>query len=239
MNPTKLDQIQPAINSGRMGLVQYSKVLAAITSEPRTHEQVADIVRRKGQSIREILWRLEHMGEAHVVRWQPPENRRSIMLAVFSAGPGPSVPYPRPLNRKPPGSTLARSNPKPELISFCNVIKELREGGTRAELHEATGVAPMRLGLLLHSLHRAGLVHVSGWLRDGGGGYPAQVFVLGAGKDAPRPKRLSNVEKQVRYRTRRRTLIAMQRVTHATAGSGAIQVNGMQSYGLLGVDRAA
>lgn len=237
MSATKLDRQGAGSNTGRMGLVQYSRVLAAITSEPRTHEQVAEIVQRQGQSIREILWRLENMGEAHVVRWQPPANRRSIMLAVFAAGPGQSVPYPRPLNRKPPGSTLARLNPKPELISFCNVIKELREGGTRAELHEATGVAPMRLGLLLHSLHRAGLVHVSGWFRDGGGGYPAQVFVLGAGKDAPRPKRISNLEKQARYRTRRRTLIAMQRVTHAVAGIGVIQVNGMQSYWLLGAGR--
>lgn len=222
------------VRIGRMGLVQYGRVLAAITSEPRTHVAVAGMVDRQRQRIREILWRMEHMGEAHVVRWDQPEKKRGQLCAVFAAGPGKSAPYPRELKRAAPGSMLAMSNPKPELISFCSVLKALREGGTRADIGAATGIAPMRLSLLLRSLHAARLTHCSGWYREGNDGSPAQVFMLGAGRDVPRPKALPAKAKQDRYRAKRRALIATQRITHATAGTGRIVVNGMQAYGLLG-----
>lgn len=222
------------IRTGRMGLVQYGRVLAAITEQPRTSVAVADVVARQPQRIREILWRMEHMGEAHVVRWDQPEMLRGIMAPVFAAGPGQSVPYPRPLKRAAPGSTLAKSHPKPELISFCSVLKALREGGTRADIGAATGIAPMRLSLLLRSLHAARLTHCSGWYREGNDGSPAQVFMLGAGRDVPRPKALPAKAKQDRYRAKRRALIATQRITHATAGVGVINVCGRQSYDMLG-----
>lgn len=222
------------IRTGRMGLVQYGRVLAAITEQPRTAVAVSAIVDRQPQRIREILWRMEHMGEAHVVRWDQPEKLRGIMAPVFAAGPGQSVPYPRPLKRSAPGSALAKSHPKPELISFCSVLKALREGGSRAEIGAATGVAHMRLSLLLRSLHAAGLTHCSGWYREGEAGSPAQVFTLGAGRDVPRPKAQPAKAKQDRYRAKRRALIATQRITHATAGTGRIVVHGMQAYDLLG-----
>lgn len=222
------------VRTGRMGLVQYGRVLAAITEQPRTHVAVSAIVDRQPQRIREILWRMEQMGEAHVVRWDQPGSLRGIMCAVFAAGPGKSEPYPRPLKRSAPGSTLARAHPKPELISFCSVLKALREGGTRAEIGAATGIAHMRLSLLLRSLHAARLTHCSGWSREGDSGSPAQVFTLGAGRDVPRPKAQCAKEKQDRYRAKLRRKIAAQRIVHAVAGTGRIPVHGMQAYGLLG-----
>lgn len=223
-----------AVRTGRMGLVQYGRVLAAITKEPLTSVSVAEILDRQPQRIREILWRMEHMGEAHVVRWDQPVMLRGQLVPVFAAGPGQSVPYPRKLNRSAPGSTLAKTNPKPELISFCTAIKALREGGTRGEIHEATGIAHMGLRRLLRSLHKDGLIHRTGWHREGESGSPAEVFVLGAGRDMPRPKPMDAKVKQDRYRIRRRALIATQRITHATAGNGTITVFGMQDYSMLG-----
>ena len=222
------------VRTGRMGLVQYGRVLAAISTEPLTHVVVAQVVGRQPGRIREILWRMQQMGEAHVVRWDQPAKRRGLLVAVFAAGPGQSLPYPRDLKRAAPGSTLAKAHPKPELISFCSVLKALREGGSRAEIRAATGIAPMRLSLLLRSLHAAGLTHCSAWSREGDAGSPAQVFTLGAGRDVPRPKAQGVKAKQDRYRAKRRALIATQRITHATAGVGRIVVNGMQAYGLLG-----
>ena len=222
------------IRTGRMGLVQYGRVLAAITSAPSTHAAVSAVVDRQPQRIREILWRMKQMGEAHVVRWEQSVHLRGPLCAVFAAGPGFSVPYPRELKRAAPGSTLAKSNPRPELISFCSAIRALRDGGSRAEIGAATGIAPMRLSLLLRSLHADGLTHCSGWSREGESGSPAQVFTLGAGRDVPRPKPEPFKSKQDRYRAKRRALVAMQRITHATAGTGRIVVNGMQSYGMLG-----
>lgn len=222
------------VRTGRMGLVQYGRVLAAITEQPRTTAAVAGIVARQPQRLREILWRMRQMGEAHVVGWAQTEKLRGILAPVFAAGPGESLPYPKPLKRCEPGSTMARANPKPELISFCSVIKALREGGTRAEIHADTGIAPMRLSLLLRSLHAAGVTHRSAWARESEDGSPAEVFTLGAGRDAPRPKAMTAKAKQDRYRAKRRALIATQRITHATAGTGRIVVHGMQAYGLLG-----
>lgn len=222
------------IRTGRMGLVQYGRVLAAITSAPSTHAAVSEVVGCHPQRIREILWRMAHMGEAHVVRWDQSVHRRGPLCAVFAAGPGRSVPYPRDLKRAAQGSTLARSNPRPELISFCSALKALREGGSRAEISAATGIAPMRLSLLLRSLHAAGLMHRSAWSRESEIGSPAEVFTLGAGRDVPRPKAKTAKAKQDRYRASLRALIATQRITHATAGTGRIVVNGIQSYGILG-----
>ena len=221
------------VRTGRMGLVQYGRVLAAIV-EPKTAVAVAAAVDRQPQRIREILWRMEQMGEAHVVRWDQPEKLRGILAPVFAAGPGMSVKYPRPLKRSAPGSTLALAHPKPELISFCSVLKALREGGSRAEIGSATGIAPMRLSLLLRSLHQARLTHRSGWTRERESGGPAEVFTLGSGRDVPRPKAQPPKAKQDRYLAKRRMLIAMQRVTHATAGKGTITTYGQQSYDLLG-----
>lgn len=220
-NPLGVPKSTP--RPGRFGLVMYGRVLGLITDQPRTPAAVAVALGRGLQTLREVLHRMAHMGEAHVVAWAKPAHGRGLMQAVFAAGPGASVPYPRPLRRKsPPGSTLARCNPRPELMSFCHVLRLLREGCTRQELHDATGVAYMRASLLLASLHAAGLIHRSGWIaRDNaaGAGRPSEVFTLGAGKDAKRPPAMTYKERHARYRNRRRDRLQAQRLTHVMAGT--------------------
>lgn len=223
------------VRTGRLGLVQYSRVVAFIAQKPRTAVEVARLMGRGAQSLREILWRLEHMGEAHVVEWRAPEKKRSIMAAVFAAGPGTSVPYPRPMKRPVPGSTLAKNNPKPELIAFCSILRALRHGSTRSELHESTGVAQMRLGILLRHMRGAHQVYRCGWATENDRqGAPAEVLKLGNGRDAPRPPAMSAQEKGQRYRDRRRRRVATERVVNALKGVAPITPYGVQSYHLLG-----
>lgn len=218
-NPNPAGPPRHAVRTGRLGLVQYGRVLAAITEQPRTHAEVAAMLGHQPQTVREILWRMQHMGEAHVIGWQQPQRLRGLLAAVFRAGPGPSAPYPRPLRRTEPGAALALRNPKPELMSFCAVLRALRAGCTRAELHQETGVAYMRLSLLVRSLRAAGLVHRCGWqVRDDGTGKPAEVFLLGPGRDVPRLPRVPAAQKQAKYLAKRRAGVAMQRMVQATAG---------------------
>ncbi len=220
---------------GRLGLVQYGRILAVISRKPCTHRDVAKAIGRGEQTMREILWRMVHLGEAHVVGWAPSDSLRGQQQAVFAGGPGESLPYPRQLCRAAPGSTLARSNPKPELIAFCSLIRELRQGVTRQELHEDTGVAMMRIGILLKSLRVAGMVHRCGWHRESQiGGKPAEVLKFGPGRDAPRPPAMTVAEKNRRHRDRRSQRIAGERIVAALQGRGRITANGIQRYDQLG-----
>ncbi len=224
-------------STGRMGLQAYATVLAAVWDQPATHEDVLEHVGRGGQVLREILWRMEHLGVVREAEWRQPRARRSILGAAFIArheGDPPSAPYPRPLNKPSPGSTLARNNPRPELVAFANIVRTLRAGATRAEIREATGVAHHRISALLAVMRRLGIVHRSAWEgRDCGAGMPAEVLKLGRGRDCPRLPTLTEQEKQARYRARRSAREAGRRVTAALAGSERVVAFGPQSYHLL------
>jgi hypothetical protein len=212
-------------------------VLALVWHQPLTHEAAAEQLKRGAQTMREILWRMEHLGLVRVVAWCQPRKVRGILAASFQArqpGDPASVPYPRPLAKATPGSTLAANNPRPELISFANIVRTLRDGATRGDLTEATGVMHHRLAPLLRELRSQGIAHRSGWARRDEGGAPAEVLQLGPGRDAPRPPRQTCKERHVRWRTRKNAREAGRRVNAALAGVGRVTVLGVQSYHLLG-----
>jgi hypothetical protein len=225
------------VRTGRMGLQAYARALALVWHQPLTHEAVAEQMKRAPSSLREILWRMEHLGLVRVVQWQQPRKVRGILAAAFQAcqpGDPASVPYPRALTKPTPGSTLAMTQPRPELISFANILRTLRQGATRDELREVTGVAHHRLSTLVRELRTLGIAHRSTWAPRNKGGAPAEVLQLGPGRDAPRPRRQTYEEKSARYRLKRRTREAARRVNAALAGAGQAPARGVQSYHLLG-----
>jgi hypothetical protein len=223
--------------TGRMGLQAYARVLALVWHQPLTHEDVAEQIKRSASSLREILWRMEQLGLVRVVQWQQPRKVRGILTAAFQAcqpGDPASAPYPRALNKPTPGSTLALTKPRPELISFANILRTLRLGATRDELREVTGVAHHRLSALLRELRTLGIAHRSTWAPRNKGGAPAEVLQLGPGRDAARPRRQTYEERSARYRLKRRTREAARRVNAALAGTAPVPFLGVQSYHLLG-----
>ena len=71
--------------NGRLGLQAYARILAEITTTPKTPAQAAEAMGIGKQSMREILWRMEHMKLAHVVGWVEPELKRGFLAPLFAA----------------------------------------------------------------------------------------------------------------------------------------------------------
>lgn len=218
---------------GRFGLRTYARILALITKQPMTQWQVAAAIDAGVQTAREILWMMVRQRLAYVVRWDEPDHptRKPYLAAVFAAGEGESAPYPVPLKRSPLGSGVGGS--RTELIHFAAIVRELREGATRSEIHERCGTMYHNLGPLLQRMRELGIAHVAAWQpREGTPGLPSQVWQMGGGPDARRPPRKPLKQRQRDYRERQRVRKAQMRLIRAIAGQGAIVATGVQSYQL-------
>lgn len=225
---------------GRMGLAAYARVLSVVTHKPMAHDDVAAKLGHAAVTVREVLWRMQHMGLVHVIGWLPHKSQRSVLRAVFKGGSGPSVPYPRELRRPTPGSVLARSQPRPALIHFASIVRAFSEGATREEVRERTGITAANLAPLIRCMRSLGILHICDWTRSvASPGKPAEVLQFGVGRDAPRPKAQSRKAIQERYRNRQRAKRATLQVLRATAGFGSAQRHGVKSFNLLGAGSQA
>lgn len=223
------------IRTGRLGWSAYARIYAAVVDKALTHPEVAEAVGSGSQSVREILWRMEHLRLVHVETWCRHEKGRGPWAARFRAGEGVSAPYPNDTAIDAPGASLAAKNPRPELISFACIMRVLQEGATRADIMEQTGCSHSNLSKLVQTMKGLGIVRISAWQRrPDDSGQPAEVLQLGTGRNAARPEPISDTEKGRRYWTKRRAREAGVRVTMALAGKGAIKACGMQQYHLLG-----
>lgn len=230
--PAQHSQDQTAPKPGRWGLQMYARILAQITWHSRTYAEVAAELNAGAQSMREVLWSMVHLGLAHVAAWEPPAGvRSSYMVARIRAGEGANAPYPVPC-RKPPGSS---ARPRRELAHFAGIVRELRDGATRQQVHEATGVFHHHLTKLLRQMRDMGLARVADYEpRDNTGGRAAEVWQLGMGPDKRRPPRQSAAVRGLRYRNRKRARKATADVARAIAGLATLQRVGVKSFHLLG-----
>lgn len=202
---------------GSFGHTTYAQFLATC-KKPATVSEVCEATGAKTQTVREILWRMERLGLVHVTGWSNLAGRSGSKHPLFRAGEGESVPYPRPLNRLPFGA--CKGSPRSELVAFAAIVRMLRDGATRKEIHEQTGVAYMRVSNLLRAMRAHGLIHTGAWLgRESGFGSPTEVLVYGPGKNAPRPPTQSRADIHRRYRQRKLELAQMLMMIHATAAN--------------------
>lgn len=226
-------------NQGRMGHAQYARILAAVMAEQMTHEEVAAKIWRGKVSVRQVLYRLHHMGVLRIAGWAKPAIGRGIYAARFAYGAGENAPYPGKLKNGPMGEALKTSRPRPELISFVSIVRCLQEGATRAEIGEQTGVAHHVLSRLLQVMRKElGIVHVSSWqIRPDGMGQRSEVLTFGPGRDAAKPRRMCEKKRSALRRVAEQQRTAMSRVLHAMHGLAAVTKNGVQTYGTMGASR--
>lgn len=75
-------------------------------------------------------------------------------------------------------------------LTFTLLLEELLSGPTTVpSLVEHCGMSHRYICQLLRTMHAKKVVHVSGWEKDSIGRVGVKVFALGAGKDAPRPRK--------------------------------------------------
>ena len=93
---------------------------------------------------------------------------------------------------------------------------------TRSEIHAETGVATDADWLLMREMRRLKLAHRCGWIgREDGAGSPAEVLKFGRGTDAPRPRILTDKERQKAPEAQAREA-DLASVARAIAGQGAL-----------------
>lgn len=211
---------------GRMGLLAWARVLVELHKQPM---MALDVVRMRGipgrgQRVSEQLWQLQRAGLVHVATWVQ-QRRASVYTPVFAGGEGVSAPYPVALTKRPvPGSTRTHVPAGVELVAFIELIRALKEGASRLDLNEATGVYHHRIAPVLAMLRAEGFLHTCGWRKtiDHGGKWTEVVkFGPGVNVRKPVPQRRSRiVAKSAKICKARRAHLAM---VHMTAGPIAHQ----------------
>lgn len=207
----------------RFGHAKYAQILALAVHGGTTVAEVMGKMKTQIQTAREILWKMERLGLVRVSEWREPVTRSSFLVPVFVADGGQSLPYPKQIDRPKIGATSSR--PRSEMAAFAHMVRCLRVGMTRQEIHEETGVAYMRVGNLIREMRRLKIAHVGEWReRDGGMGRPAEVLTFGPGRDEPRPPTMSRAEIQRRSRQKAAARSAMLQIIRATCVANQPQI---------------
>ena len=116
-----------------------------------------------------------------------------------------------PSVRRKPGAKRAK---KMGAFTYAILIKLLADGTrTCTELAEETGLHILTIYDYTYHLHKAGAVHICTW--DGSGRHMTRIYMLGAGKDVPRP---SKSRKQIAddYRARKTAKELLHRMAGET-----------------------
>ena len=203
---------------GRFGHKRYAQILAQVMAGPVTIADAMAVQKVQIQTIREILWRFERLGLVRVCEWQEPKARSSFMVPVFAADGLPSLPYPRKINRAPFGTTKGR--PRSELSAFAHVVRCLKAGATRMDIHEQTGLAYMRVSQLVREMRRLKMLHICDWkVRPDHSGKPAEVLMFGPGVNDPKPVTMTRAEIERRHRQKRKGMEMNRKMIAATAAN--------------------
>lgn len=115
--------------------------------------------------------------------------------------------------RSPPPCNKGKRIIKINAITQAHLIKLLLEGTyTCAELAEMTGLHYVTVLQYTRELYRAKAVHIADWGPDSRGQAKIKIYKIGRAKDAKRP-RLSEGEKQARYRAKMQAIKTLQRMS--------------------------
>jgi len=177
--------------SPRLGMRGYLCVLAYITAAPATAREVAQAFDSGRQHMRELLQRMGELGMAHTAGAQR-TGRAGPASPLWVAGPGNVDRLGVPCRLR-----------FPELMQLRRILVALEDPIRCPDLARETGSHAGSLLALLSIAHALRMVHICAWDMPDypqGGGEPVRCWVLGPGKDAPRPKRQGNAEVKRRWR---------------------------------------
>jgi predicted transcriptional regulator len=203
-----------------LGWSGYASIIRLVQLEPRTSRQLAERMNVSLLFMRRILNRLHDLKVVYIAEYRK-EYTCGAPVPVFAFGDKPDA---RP-SCNPPGvqrKPLGRSTTLPELAHAVHMLRLLDEPIVQGDLAEAVGSSYGNVAKFLQHCRRIGLVRIGEWKTRDGGGAPAPMYVLGGGRDAPRPTVQSRYEIEKRYRARRRAREAMQRMIHATAANRSV-----------------
>ena len=188
----------------RIGFTVYADILRMIANRPTNAHEIEESTGWSRRPILRFLRMLERMELAHVSAWNKPPDSR-CWVECFTLGPG--VRAPKPTTRGEHGGRLHLQDKRyrPQALAIGNLLRALSEGATRSELVERSGICLRSMGKLIPYMHdRPKLIHIAEWRRrQGWGGPPEPIFMLGNLKDTPRPEPLGADVANKRYRVKR------------------------------------
>lgn len=180
-----------------LGLALPVKVVALLTQKPRNLRELRTALTRPGeQAINRLVGELIEGRVLRVVEWRTQPSQRPMW--VFGVGDEPHALPPERPNGKPYRrmlpSTARRGQGRSMAKRFCALWHALKRPRTVVQLAQKAGIAYCVCRYALRSMKLNRLVHVTDWAPSNGDGEPSRLYVRGPGKDAPRPKPLTEQE---------------------------------------------
>lgn len=198
----------------------YAEALRVFADGPATWRDVAERLGTRRQSAQAVCHGFCKQGLIHIAEWTRVKvESRQYLTPVYVLGEGENAP-------NPVYTRESKARVRPELLAFCQLIRELQDAPWHAAaLSKHLGCSVRSLRVTMKRLHALKLTRIEEWKPRQGGG-PA-IGLTGWGpdiRDTPRPPKLSVQEmrrKHNRLFTERRRQI---KLLHAMAGN-AIAAN--------------
>ena len=95
-------------------------------------------------------------------------------------------------------------------LLYARMIKMLMDGCTAYNICDETGLHVVTVQSYLRALHKEGVIHITGWVKNSRGVDATHIYKLGIGEDKPRSK-MTRAEIAKRYRFRQRLRARMER----------------------------
>lgn len=189
------------------GIRGYASILAALMRSSATTAQLSAAMTFGGSektnrtAINRLLRRLSPE-VVHVAGWSRGIGCPPCEIWAFGPGVNAIVP-PRRDGEKRTRINAAPLRHRIETMTFSSIIIALRDGHSVIDLSELVGSALTALYPFMKHAHELGLVRIVEWHRQPSSN-PRPVFILGAGRDAPRPKPLPKAVTDQRYNQARK-----------------------------------
>lgn len=201
-----------SLGSTRLGKAGYLCVLGYLSAGPATTIDVARAFGIGRQCARELIQRMGELGMAHTAGTVR-TGRAGPAMPLWVAGRGRIDRLGMPSRER-----------FPELMQLAQILAALEQPMRAKDLARETGSGEQMVRDLLGVGRSLRLMHIVAWdvpSNPQGGGQPVACWVLGQGRDAPRPKPMGGLMAKRRWSAANAARRQMLQMLHAVAGSAA------------------